>query len=305
MKKMSSILSAITAVGLLGIILMAGFSPAMATASDAVAQTPSSGIVSPTAQSEDPSPNLTLVSSGTVVLGEGEKYPRVGDKIIYTHNVTNSGGIFLLTVMVTTSQNTSCDIGSLIPGSSATCTTEYIITASDVAGGYATQNSFATALPLGTDPTTGLIYWVIQTPEDSIATDVVQDPTPTPTPTSVSPTETATPSPTVTPTSTPTSVSPTQTQQPSTSPSDTASSPAVVVVPPSTSSTSSPAISPSSTVPTPETSSAPSSVASSPQAEGLAKTGSRFGLPLIIAAAGLLLIGAATILYTRRPARKH
>ncbi|MEU4088714.1 DUF7507 domain-containing protein [Streptomyces aureus] len=69
----------------------------------------------------------------------------VGDRATYSYKVTNTGDTALTGVGVTDDlvPGTTCEITTLAPGASTTCTGEYVITAADAVRGFVTNSATA------------------------------------------------------------------------------------------------------------------------------------------------------------------
>lgn len=108
---------------------------------------------------------------------------RVGQPIVYTFTVTNTGNTTLTDVVIADQlvglpaleYDWPGDPGVLQAGQQATATSTYAITAADIDAGSVTNNATATGQPPTGDP--------VESDPASTTTDLVLEPTPTPTPT--------------------------------------------------------------------------------------------------------------------------
>ncbi len=211
-----------------------------------------------------PAPGLSLVKTASVEDVNGNGINDVGDVIVWSFAVTNTGNVALENVAIDDAKlaelgiEVTCESTSLAAGASLDCESgEYTITEADVAAGSVKNVATATGeVPEGTpgdpeDPTSPPSE--VEVPTKPTPTD--PEPTPTPTPTEPTPTPTD-------PTPTPTDPTPTPTD-------------------------------PTPTEPTP-----------TPTKPGLPSTGSAAADGLIGGSLVLLVLGAAMMIVVRRRARK-
>jgi len=99
----------------------------------------------------DQSPAISLDKEATDLSGLATPYPQVGNEIVYTFTVENTGNVTLTDVEVTDSKlDLTHGVGTLAPGASSTFTATYAITQADIDAGEVYNLATATGYYNGT-----------------------------------------------------------------------------------------------------------------------------------------------------------